>query len=771
MSWSASPNDDRSGGRRKRQRRGPRWVTDHAREIADQQAPPPPPPPVTRRAPEPPRSSPAGRRWTPPRVPPEPTRQFDQTRRVEPPRQRHDPPTDRHGQGRAGAAPRSSDRHPDSRHPDSRHPDSRYPDDRTDGGRGRGDNGRYDADSRSGRSGPGYDSGSGDSRYDDGYADSRYDDGSHADNARYGKGGRYDDHDADDRRHAGSRRYADDHDHGDRDGDDHGDRTRRGRAGRTGRPDDHDDRDDGREPRHPRDRSTRRAEQPQQQHQGRGQDADTGPRKLTVTRVAAWRSRQLTQQGLAAFRRAATADGADRSGLTALTYPTMINYGADAAIAVALANTLFFSAATAESKTKVALYLLITVAPFALIAPVIGPLLDRLQRGRRVALAASFVGRALLAVVMAQHYDDWLLYPAALGAMVLSRSFNLLKAAVTPRLLPPDITLTKVNSRLAMFGLAAGAVIGAGAAGFAVLFSSGGALLFTAAVCLVGAWLCLRIPAWVEVTEGEVPASLRGGSGDRGGDRGGGGRGWDDQGERGHDRGGRADDRDEGDDADRSPPADTAGRRRREPLGRHVIVALWGNGTIRVLTGFLTLFVAFVVKEQSGQSAWQQVLLLGMVGLGAGVGSMAGNAIGARQHFTKPDQVILTCVSVVLGVAVLAALIDGIATVVLVALVSGVCSALAKVCQDAVIQNDMSEESRASAFGRTETILQLSWTFGGALGVLLPPTYWLGFAVVSVVLALGTAQTVLTHRGGSLIPSLGGDRPARTVRFTQRENR
>ena len=65
----------------------------------------------------------------------------------------------------------------------------------------------------------------------------------------------------------------------------------------------------------------------------------------------------------------------------------MANYASDAALAVALANTLFFSAASAESKGKVALYLLITVAPFALVAPVIGPALDRLQQGRRAAMA------------------------------------------------------------------------------------------------------------------------------------------------------------------------------------------------------------------------------------------------------------------------------------------------------------------------------------------------------------------------------------------------
>ncbi|HSU09844.1 MAG TPA: MFS transporter, partial [Pseudonocardia sp.] len=165
------------------------------------------------------------------------------------------------------------------------------------------------------------------------------------------------------------------------------------------------------------------------------------PRKLTVTRVAALRSREITENGIRAFHRAATADGADRSGLTAMTYATMMTYAVDAAVAVALANTLFFAAATAESKTNVALYLAITVAPFAVVAPVIGPLLDRLQRGRRVALAVSFGGRAVLAVVMAFGYDSWVLYPAALGAMVLSKSFVVLKAAVTPRVLPETITL------------------------------------------------------------------------------------------------------------------------------------------------------------------------------------------------------------------------------------------------------------------------------------------------------------------------------------------
>ncbi len=440
------------------------------------------------------------------------------------------------------------------------------------------------------------------------------------------------------------------------------------------------------------------------------------PRKLTVTRVAALRGRELTQGGIRAFHRATTADGADRSGLTALTYATMLTYAVDAAVAVALANTLFFAAATAESKTNVALYLIITVAPFAVVAPVIGPMLDRLQRGRRAALAVSFAGRAVLAVVMAFNYENWLLYPAALGAMVLSKTFSVLKAAVTPRVLPSAITLVTTNSRLTTFGLVAGGVAGGVAAGVAALWDSPGALIFTALLGVIGTVLCLRIPRWVESTAGEVAATLR-----------------------------------------------STARGRRTPMGRHVTVALWGNGAVRVLTGFLTLFVAFVVREQSETDPGRQLLLIGIIGAAAGIGSFTGNAVGSRRQFLKSDAVIMSCVGAAVAVSAVAALMPGIATAALVGLIGAAASALAKVCLDAVVQRDLPEESRASAFGRSETVLALAWVFGGALGVLLPhDTFWVGFAVIAGVVALAGVQSALVARGRSLLPFIGHrSRPAR----------
>src|ERR1700754_800725 len=197
-----------------------------------------------------------------------------------------------------------------------------------------------------------------------------------------------------------------------------------------------------------------------------------GGERVTVTRAAAQRSREMGSRMYGLVQRAATADGADKSGLTALTWPVVANFATDAAMAVALANTLFFAAATGESKDKVALYLLITIAPFAVVAPLIGPALDRLQDGRRLALAASFGLRTALAVLLISNYDgatgsfpSWVLYPCALGMMVFSKSFSVLRSAVTPRVMPPSIDLVRVNSRLTMFGLLGGTIAGGAIAG------------------------------------------------------------------------------------------------------------------------------------------------------------------------------------------------------------------------------------------------------------------------------------------------------------------
>ena len=455
-------------------------------------------------------------------------------------------------------------------------------------------------------------------------------------------------------------------------------------------------------------------------------------------RSAAQRSREMGSKMYGLFHRAATADGADKSGLTALTYPVMANFAVDSAMAVALANTLFFAAASGESKSKVALYLLITIAPFAIIAPLIGPALDRLQHGRRLALATSFTLRTALVLVLIANYDgatgsfpSWVLYPCALGMMVLSKSFSVLRSAVTPRVLPPTIDLVRVNSRLTVFGLLGGTIVGGAVAVAAEylfnLFHMPGALYVCVAVTLAGAVFAMRIPKWVEVTEGEVPTTLSYHGGD---------------------------------DELRRHPKGWFGETgpRRQPLGRNIITALWGNCTIKLMVGFLFLYPAFVAKSHD-KSGWEQLMILGLIGGAAAIGSFGGNFASARLQLGHPAQLVVRATIAVTAVALATALTGKLMVAVLAALVTSAASAIAKASLDASLQDDLPEESRASAFGRSESLLQLAWVAGGATGVLVYTQLHVGFTVISCVLIVGLAQTLVSYRGESLIPGLGGNRP------------
>jgi MFS family permease len=465
-----------------------------------------------------------------------------------------------------------------------------------------------------------------------------------------------------------------------------------------------------------------------------------GAERITVTRAAAQRSREMGSRMYWMVQRAATADGADKSGLTALTWPVVANSAVDAAMAVALANTLFFAAASGESKSKVALYLLITIAPFAVIAPLIGPALDRLQHGRRVALALSFALRTALAVLLILNYDGatgsfppWVLYPCALAMMVFSKSFSVLRSAVTPRVMPPTIDLVRVNARLTMFGLLGGTIAGgaiAGGAEFAGthLLKLPGALWVVVAVTIAGAFLSMRIPKWVEVTAGEVPATLSY--------------------------------RREGERPRRNWPEEVkkVSGTLRQPLGRNIITSLWGNCTIKVMVGFLFLYPAFVAKAHQADG-WAQLAMLGIIGAAAAIGNFAGNFTTARLKLGRPAVLVVRCTVAVTSAAFAAAVAGNLLVAAIATLITSGASAIAKASLDASLQHDLPEESRASGFGRSESTLQLAWVLGGALGVLVYTQLWVGFTAVTTMLILGLAQTVVSFRGDSLIPGLGGNRP------------
>ncbi|MGH3430963.1 MAG: MFS transporter, partial [Mycobacteriales bacterium] len=141
--------------------------------------------------------------------------------------------------------------------------------------------------------------------------------------------------------------------------------------------------------------------------------------------------------------KARDADGAGKTGMNRLIDLHAASVAGDAMIAVALAGTVFFNVPVGEARIKVGLYLLVTMAPFALLAPMVGPILDRFRHGRRYALATTVLARAFLALIIAEQLDTWVLYPAAFGVLVLSRAYGVARSAAVPRLLPERLSLVE----------------------------------------------------------------------------------------------------------------------------------------------------------------------------------------------------------------------------------------------------------------------------------------------------------------------------------------
>jgi len=437
------------------------------------------------------------------------------------------------------------------------------------------------------------------------------------------------------------------------------------------------------------------------------------------------------------------ADGARESGLTALMYATIANFAVDAVLAVSLAGTLFFSATTGESKGSVAAYLLVTIAPFAVLAPVIGPLLDRIRTGRRIAMSLTFAARVILAAVLLQNFDSWLLYPAALGMLVLSKSYGVLKSSVTPRLAPENLDLVRANARLMITGHIGGSmVVGAAAAAVAFVFSPKEALWLLLVCALVGIYLCGLIPSTAESSGDEVFADPFAPTEDLGPAMG-------------------APDEEEAPTVV-APTASSAsssliGRWRRSMSVRFpdaTRTAMWGTAMQRLGTGFMTIYVAFVAKSSHTLSGTEQLALLGVVGAAGGVGTFLGNTVGSRVKFARPRFTVIMLAVVSLASVVVAAVVDGVPTAAVATLLLSLGSAISKSCLDATIQSGLDQSAQASAFGLSETILQLSWVLGGTLGLLLPTELTVGMAVLAATGTVFFVNVILASRGlgvGSLI--------------------
>ncbi|QBX54762.1 MFS transporter [Nocardioides seonyuensis] len=416
-------------------------------------------------------------------------------------------------------------------------------------------------------------------------------------------------------------------------------------------------------------------------------------------------------------RRAARAEGAGDSGLSRLIGLHAFNAAGDAAVAISLAGTLFFQVPTGEARGQVALFLGLTMLPFAIVAPLIGPFLDRFSHGRRWAIGATMAIRAFLcwvlgtAVVTGSHW----LFPAALGVLVASKAYGVTRAAAVPRLLPPSLTLVKANARVSLAGTV-GAAVSAPLAVLASLAGSEWSLRYAFAVFVVATILAIRLPERVDSSAGEGTLVLMSGP-----------------------SAGAA-----------TPP----GRRLRARIPSAVAFALRANCGPRWLSGFLTMFMAFLLRDNP-IGDWEPEVLLGLVIGAAGLGNTLGIGLGSVLKRIDPALTVALALLADAAIALVAALFYGLVPLLLLGLTAGLAQSLAKLSLDSTIQRDVPDRIQASAFARSDTTLQLAWVVGGFVGIAMPLVPRLGLGVACAVL-VAWGFFVLATRPRRLGPTPAG---------------
>jgi MFS family permease len=332
----------------------------------------------------------------------------------------------------------------------------------------------------------------------------------------------------------------------------------------------------------------------------------------------------------------------------------------DIFVTVALADSIFFSVADPNAaRPKVLLYLLFTMAPFAIVAPVLGPLLDRTRGGRRMLFLASCAGRAILCLFMASNIKGLALYPLAFGSLVLSKGQNIAKSALVPAVVDDESELVRANSRLQLISVIAGTLGASIAAGFLKTVGGSWVLRVGALVFLAATVASFRIPRAKEVAKPETSEE------------------------------------------------------RRELHVASIVAAGSAMGLLRGAVGFMTFFVGLLLKTQ-GEPAWVFGFVLGMSAAGNGIGVLLAPLLRRkiREEWILTGSILIPAV-----LLVFAARSSGRASLSIAAFAIAGGAACGRLVFDSLVQRDAPDAARGRAFARFETRFQIVWVVGGVVAV------------------------------------------------------
>lgn len=364
------------------------------------------------------------------------------------------------------------------------------------------------------------------------------------------------------------------------------------------------------------------------------------------------------------------------------------NVAGDTLVALALAETLFFSVPAAEARGNVVAFLLLTLAPFAVIGPLLGSVFHRVPRSHRAGLSFGSIGRAVLVVAMVRSDTELVMLSLVFGMLVLSRIYGISRSSILPAALPEAAALVSANARLARIGIFAGGLVVPVGAGLIALASNTAALILAAlvftwsAAAAFGLRLDVRSPARPDGDRHRVPA--------------------------------------------RSP----ASRR----AIRHARIA---TAIVRLLNGYLLLLVAFALRD-SEQSMVSFGALLLAAGAGFGLSSYLAQFLARR---LREAPMVVAALALEAGAAFISAHVFGVRAAAALALFAGLAWGTAKFGYDGMLHAGVPPEERGRTFTHSETLFQLAWVLGAVIPVLLPVPVTLGLVLAGC--AALAAQVIL----------------------------
>jgi MFS family permease len=370
-----------------------------------------------------------------------------------------------------------------------------------------------------------------------------------------------------------------------------------------------------------------------------------------------------------------------------------------------LAGSLFFSLSPNAAESKVFYYLLFTLAPFAIVSPLLGPLIDRSRNARRAMVVISAVGRAILCPFMAANVHSLLLFPLAFGVLVLSKLYLVTRGALVPEVAASTVpgasgeqaSYATLNARLTLLGTVAGFVISVPGVIILKTIGAPGVLIFDSLVFVGAAIAGTRLPSFT-TTRGVV--------------------------------------REYGEDA---PPTLTRPDDRNPDLVRlqpvahpEVLLGLSAMSIIRGLQGFQIFLLAFGLRRLH-----VGLYVYGLALSASGVGAIVGLAlVGRLRGRMTEQQLVLSALWLIAvssaGIAIWGALFAQ----VLLAFTVGLAGAVAQPSFDAMTQRYIPPAAQGRAFARFATRQQLVWVLGSLIPVVIHFKLPQGDAVMAALAAI-----------------------------------